>query len=66
LLKLAELVVQELPDAAAMGRISERWRPFRSVGCYYMWRVEVPRTVGRSKGKGNKQAAATSKSRAPL
>ena len=42
----------------AMERIAKPWRPFRSVGCYYMWRVEVPRSQGRSpKAKGKTETA---------
>lgn len=35
--------LKDLPDPAAMERVAERWRPYRSAGCYYMWRVEVPK-----------------------
>ncbi len=30
--------LDELPDAAAMAAHAERWRPYRSVGTWYMWR----------------------------
>ncbi|KAL4452029.1 hypothetical protein ABPG75_007691 [Micractinium tetrahymenae] len=50
------LLSQELPDAAAMEALAEKWRPFRSVGSYFMWKVEAPRgsaggKKGRQKGK---------------
>lgn len=44
--------LKELPGAAEMAALAEAWRPFRSVGCYYMWKVEVP----RSNGGGGKKA----------
>lgn len=59
--------LQDLPDAEAMQRISDRWRPFRSIGSYYMWRVEVPRALQKKKAK--KKASSSSSSndnRAPL
>ncbi|PSC71100.1 putative DNA-3-methyladenine glycosylase 2 [Micractinium conductrix] len=31
--------LKELPSPAAMEKLSEKWRPFRSLGCYYMWRL---------------------------
>ncbi|KAL4452033.1 hypothetical protein ABPG75_007695 [Micractinium tetrahymenae] len=48
--------LKELPDAAAMEALAEKWRPFRSVGSYFMWKVEAPRgsaggKKGRQKGK---------------
>jgi 3-methyladenine DNA glycosylase/8-oxoguanine DNA glycosylase len=30
---------RKLPDAAAMSRRGERWRPFRSVASWYLWRA---------------------------
>ncbi len=33
--------LKELPSAAQMEVVAEQWKPFRSVGSYYMWRVEV-------------------------
>ena len=30
--------IPELPSPEEMGRIAERWRPYRSVGTWYMWR----------------------------
>ena len=29
----------ELPDPATMERLSEHWRPYRSIACWYLWRV---------------------------
>jgi hypothetical protein len=31
--------LRELPDPATMERLSAHWRPFRSVACWYLWRV---------------------------
>ena len=31
--------LRDLPDPVTMERLSERWRPFRSVACWYLWRV---------------------------
>lgn len=41
--------LKELPSKAQMEAVAEKWRPWRSVGSYYMWRVEVPRTMNRKK-----------------
>ena len=30
---------RELPDAAALFRAGERWRPYRSVASWYLWRA---------------------------
>jgi 3-methyladenine DNA glycosylase/8-oxoguanine DNA glycosylase len=30
---------RKLPDAAAMSRRGERWRPYRSVASWYLWRA---------------------------
>jgi 3-methyladenine DNA glycosylase/8-oxoguanine DNA glycosylase len=30
---------RKLPEAAAMSRRAERWRPYRSVASWYLWRV---------------------------
>jgi DNA-3-methyladenine glycosylase II len=35
--------LKQLPSPAEMEAVAENWRPFRSVGAYYMWRVEVPK-----------------------
>lgn len=31
--------LRELPDPEVMERLTAHWRPFRSVGCWYLWRV---------------------------
>lgn len=31
--------LDELPDADEMIELAEPWRPFRSVACWYMWRI---------------------------
>jgi DNA-3-methyladenine glycosylase II len=30
--------LEDLPDAASIERIAEPWRPYRTLGCRYMWR----------------------------
>lgn len=42
---------QDLPDTAEMEAIAAPWRPFRSAGAYYMWRVEAPRAGSKKAGK---------------
>jgi hypothetical protein len=50
LAKLYDLT--ELPDAVAMEMLTQHWRPYRTVGSYFMWRVEVPHgAYSPSKGK---------------
>jgi methylated-DNA-[protein]-cysteine S-methyltransferase len=37
---------KELPDAATMTRRAERWRPWRSIASWYLWRaLELPTTT---------------------
>jgi DNA-3-methyladenine glycosylase II len=43
--------LKELPSAAQMEVVAEQWRPYRSVGSYYMWRVEVPKAERAKKKK---------------
>lgn len=31
--------LEELPEAARMEEIAAPWRPYRSVGCWYLWRT---------------------------
>jgi DNA-3-methyladenine glycosylase II len=31
--------LRKLPEAARMEKLAAPWRPFRSIGAYYMWRV---------------------------
>ena len=31
--------LESLPDPATMNQLSSHWRPFRSVGAWYLWRV---------------------------
>jgi methylated-DNA-[protein]-cysteine S-methyltransferase len=43
---------KELPDAATMTRRAERWRPWRSIASWYLWRaVELPTTKTKTKAK---------------
>ena len=41
--------LKALPSPSEMEAVAEQWRPYRSVGSYYMWRVEVPRAAGKKK-----------------
>jgi len=35
--------LDELPDADRMTELADRWRPFRSTACWYLWRIaEAP------------------------
>lgn len=34
--------LKELPDAARLARLAEAWRPFRSIGSFYLWRALEP------------------------
>ena len=45
--------MQELPKPAEMEEITDSWRPYRSLGSYYMWQVETDR---RSPAKKKKAA----------
>ena len=39
---------KELPEPAAVTRRGERWRPYRSVASWYLWRAtELPRAAAR-------------------
>lgn len=35
----------ELPDAATMERLAAPWQPYRSIGCWYLWRAQDVETV---------------------
>lgn len=54
LAKLYDLT--ELPDAVMMETLTQHWRPYRTVGSYFMWRVEVPHGA-YSPSKGKRKAA---------
>ncbi|XVF17907.1 hypothetical protein REPUB_Repub10bG0165100 [Reevesia pubescens] len=43
--------LKELPKPLQMEQICEKWRPYRSVGSWYMWRLVEAKT----KGNGNDQ-----------
>lgn len=45
--------LKELPSADAMHRIAEKWRPFASLGSYYMWKVPTEKKAGGG-GKAKK------------
>ncbi|CAD7695726.1 unnamed protein product [Ostreobium quekettii] len=60
----------ELPGVPEMESITEQWRPFRSVGSSYMWKVEsekAPRSPGKSKAtKQNGKSPVSRKSKVPV
>jgi DNA-3-methyladenine glycosylase II len=43
--------LKELPGPAAMAEVAAAWAPYKSVGSYYMWRVEVKKAAAKGKGK---------------
>ncbi|EFN54889.1 hypothetical protein CHLNCDRAFT_135007 [Chlorella variabilis] len=46
----------ELPSPTAMEAVAESWRPYRSLGTYFMWKVDVPRSSpGKSKKAKKKE-----------
>ncbi|CAN0919361.1 DNA-3-methyladenine glycosylase 1 [Linum grandiflorum] len=41
-----------LPEAAEMDKVCDKWRPYRSVGAWYMWRlVEAKAAAGKAANK---------------
>lgn len=39
-------------DAAVLAKAAARWRPWRTVGCYYLWRsLDEPATASKSRKK---------------
>ena len=38
--------MRELPDKARLVKVAEKWRPYRSLGSWYMWRAVEIKTVG--------------------
>ncbi len=50
--------LDDLPDPAAMERLSSHWRPFRSVACWYLWRVAEGTAPHRKKVAATKPAPA--------
>ncbi|KAF6257304.1 DNA glycosylase [Scenedesmus sp. NREL 46B-D3] len=49
------------PSASEMEQLTQLWRPFRSLGCYYMWRIPLP----AGKRVASTSAAAKRAGRAP-
>jgi len=45
--------LKELPSPAEMESLAETWRPYRSVGSFYMWKVAE--MMGERKGKEKKR-----------
>lgn len=38
--------MRKLPDKKRLTKVAEKWRPWRSVGSWYMWRAAEIKTVG--------------------
>ncbi len=38
--------MRKLPDKKRLTKVAEKWRPWRSIGSWYMWRAAENRTVG--------------------
>ncbi len=53
--------LRELPDPATMERLSEHWRPFRSVACWYLWRVAEEGSPMRKKKPDETKGAVSKK-----
>ena len=46
--------LKTLPKPEEMAALCERWRPYRSVGAWYMWRLmESKGAAAKKKKKGN-------------
>lgn len=45
--------LEKLPTESQMQSFAEQWKPFRSVGSYYMWKVDNVKKSKRSKQNGN-------------
>ncbi|OMO84402.1 hypothetical protein COLO4_22066 [Corchorus olitorius] len=43
--------LKELPKPAQMEQICEKWKPYRSVGSWYMWRLLEAKTKGNGKAQ---------------
>jgi DNA-3-methyladenine glycosylase II len=57
--------LREPPSAAQMAALTQRWQPYRSVGAYYLWRMQTPSAAKKAAGpKG--AAAAAGRKRAKL
>lgn len=41
--------MRKLPDKKRLTKVAEKWRPWRSVGSWYMWRAADIKTVGEKK-----------------
>ena len=45
--------LKTLPKPEEMAALCERWRPYRSVGAWYMWRLMESKGAAAKKKKGN-------------
>ncbi|MEZ4302795.1 MAG: DNA-3-methyladenine glycosylase, partial [Polyangiaceae bacterium] len=50
--------LSDLPDPATMEKLTDHWRPFRSVGSWYLWRVAEGAPPHRTKPPTEKKAVA--------
>ena len=49
---------EDLPKPQAILEFGERWRPYRSIASWYLWRAADEKSAGRSTAKKTKKAAA--------
>lgn len=52
--------LKELPDAVKMEEVCEKWRPYRSVGSWYMWRLMEAKSSSSSSANVDAVVVATS------
>eukprot|EP00879_Flechtneria_rotunda_P023438 GHRR01024791.1.p1 GENE.GHRR01024791.1~~GHRR01024791.1.p1 ORF type:complete len:432 (+),score=179.50 GHRR01024791.1:1302-2597(+) len=61
--------LSHLPSPSEMQQLTEHWRPYRSLGCYYMWKIPLPPTKKRAAtaaGGAKKTAGKASKGKAAV
>lgn len=51
--------LQAKPTVSEMDAVGDVWRPYRSLGSYYMWRIPTNNQQKSPKKKGVSTAAAT-------
>jgi hypothetical protein len=54
--------LSQQPSASEMEQLTQHWRPFRSLGCYYMWRIPLP---AAKRAAGSTSAAAKAAGETP-
>ena len=45
---------QDLPSPAKMHEVAAAWRPYASLGSYFMWKVDAPRAGSGGSSKKRK------------